>query len=323
MGRRAVLVGVHQKAKALARLFLGKAKRVEHAVLQGGVVDADRTAAHFAAVQHHVIGLGAAGALVGFHFVQVLLARHGKGVVLCHIAPLFFGILEQREICHPQEVELILINQPQLFAHSKAHGAQRSAGLFPVCVRSHKQHVALLQARGGRQRGNLLFRKELFKAGRPRLGCPARVGKAFCPVCLGHLYQLVDLFAGKRGRRALHTNGAHRAARGHGVLEHRKLATRYGGRHVHQFQAKARVRFIRAKAPHGLGIRQALEGRWNLQPQHLMEHTLHQAFVQRHDVVFVGKRHLHIHLGKLGLAVCPQVFIAEAAHNLEIAVEAG
>ena len=44
--------------------------------------------------------------------------------------------------------------------------------------------------------------------------------------------------------------------------------------------------------------------------------------IVRHDVVVLDERHLDVELGELGLAVGAQVLVAEAAGDLEVAVEA-
>ena len=45
--------------------------------------------------------------------------------------------------------------------------------------------------------------------------------------------------------------------------------------------------------------------------------------MRRHDVLVLDERHLDVELGELGLAVGAQVLVAEAAGDLEVAVEAG
>ncbi len=43
----------------------------------------------------------------------------------------------------------------------------------------------------------------------------------------------------------------------------------------------------------------------------------------RHDVLALDEGHLQVELGELRLAVGAQVFVAEAAGDLEVALEAG
>ena len=47
-----------------------------------------------------------------------------------------------------------------------------------------------------------------------------------------------------------------------------------------------------------------------------------QAFVEIQDLLLVHKAQLHVQLGELRLAVGPQVFIAEAAGDLVVALQA-
>ena len=42
-----------------------------------------------------------------------------------------------------------------------------------------------------------------------------------------------------------------------------------------------------------------------------------------YNAFLVHKRHLNVYLGKLGLAVGPEVFIPETLYNLKVAVHAG
>jgi len=48
-----------------------------------------------------------------------------------------------------------------------------------------------------------------------------------------------------------------------------------------------------------------------------------QAFDQLKQVVLVDEAELDVDLGELGLAIDAQIFVAEAAHDLKIAIEAG
>ena len=52
----------------------------------------------------------------------------------------------------------------------------------------------------------------------------------------------------------------------------------------------------------------------------VLEHAGHEAFGNGHNLLFISKAHLKVDLRKLGLTVGAQVFVAEAAHDLEVAV---
>jgi len=58
VGRGAILEGVEEEAELLAALFFADVQGGKHFFLYRLFVDTHRTATHFPAVQHHVVGLG-------------------------------------------------------------------------------------------------------------------------------------------------------------------------------------------------------------------------------------------------------------------------
>ena len=102
-----------------------------------------------------------------------------------------------------------------------------------------------------------------------------------------------------------------------------EAGTVHNGGHVHQLQPEAGVGLVHAVAAHGFVPGQAREGPGNLQAHDLAEHAFHQALGHGHDLFFIHKAHLHVHLGELRLAVGAQIFITKAAHDLKIALQTG
>jgi hypothetical protein len=84
----------------------------------------------------------------------------------------------------------------------------------------------------------------------------------------------------------------------------------------------APVGLIAAVAAHGFRIGQARKRDLHLESRHLAD-ALDQRLDHLEDALLLREGHLQIDLRKLRLAVGAQVFIAEAAHDLEIFVEAG
>ena len=84
---------------------------------------------------------------------------------------------------------------------------------------------------------------------------------------------------------------------------------------------QAAVRLVAAVAAHGFGVAEARKGRRNREPGHLAD-PLHQRLDDLEDLLFLRKGHLQIDLCELRLPVGAQVFVAEAAHDLKILVEA-
>ena len=52
-----------------------------------------------------------------------------------------------------------------------------------------------------------------------------------------------------------------------------------------------------------------------------LDNSLEHGFKQSSDFFLAGKTQLQVHLGKLWLAVAPQVFVTEATNNLIITLE--
>jgi hypothetical protein len=55
----------------------------------------------------------------------------------------------------------------------------------------------------------------------------------------------------------------------------------------------------------------------------LLEHVADDLLHHLVDVIHVGEGHLEIDLGELGLAILPEVLVAEALGDLEVPIEAG
>jgi hypothetical protein len=140
-------------------------------------------------------------------------------------------------------------------------------------------------------------------------------GQAPRPPALGLLLQEGDLLAGEG---LGHPQGLDPFR----LAEEVKGAFPEEGAHLLELQAKAEVGLVGAKALHGLLVGEAGEGEGKLHAQGLAEDVGHEAFVEGEDVLHLHEAHLQVHLGEVGLAVGPEVFIPEAAGDLEVAVKA-
>ncbi len=90
---------------------------------------------------------------------------------------------------------------------------------------------------------------------------------------------------------------------------------------VVEFETEPHVGLVRTVAVHRLAVREPWERRGDVAPERALHHVAHQVFVERQDVVFVHERHLDVELGEVGLPVGPQVLVAEAARDLEVAID--
>ena len=99
-------------------------------------------------------------------------------MVACHVAALFLVVLEERELCHPEEVEGVLGNEVQLLGdvHAQvAEGRVDHLGLAGL----EEDEVADLEAETGADGLLLLVGEELGNGGLPfRFGLDLDPGKA-------------------------------------------------------------------------------------------------------------------------------------------------
>ena len=162
-------------------------------------------------------------------------------------------------------------------------------------------------------------------------GADARPGQAAGAEALGEVLQLVDLAAGQLagvfGGQAPALHHAVAAARGQGGAEHLDPAAVVAADdlgQVDQRQAEAQVGLVVAVLAGGLGVGHALEraGRCSTPSTSFHSAAIRSSIDVLH-VLLDDEAHLEVDLGELGLAVEAQVLVAEAAHDLEVAVEAG
>ena len=125
--------------------------RRKHLRLHRRVVDPNRAAAGLRAVDHQVVGLGAALARIGRQQFEVLLSRGGERMV--HGGPgVFLGVPgEHRKLDDPGEVPGLRVVQLELLAQPFAQRVQRLAADFE-CIGHKQQQVA---RRGLHPLGNL------------------------------------------------------------------------------------------------------------------------------------------------------------------------
>ena len=323
MRRRAVAERLQQEAEALLGAFRREAQSDQHTLLQLHGIDTNGTAADLAAVHDHIIGTGAAIAGVALDHIEILQHGAGEGVVLRHVAPLLLAVLKQRELGDPQKVEGARFDKTELLGEVVAELSQCIVDDLILGVGNDEQQVALLGVQRLVNAGDLLLGEEFLKAGGKTLMRPAGIGKTLGAVGFYKIGELVDLLAGELFGSALGIDATHRAAAGNGAGEYRKAGIFEDLGKIVQLEVKAGIGLIDAVVIHGVLILDAAERRFEILAEDFLEDALHKALVHRHDVLLINEGHLHVDLGEFRLTVGTQVFIAEAAGNLHIAVKAG
>ena len=106
------------------------------------------------------------------------------------------------------------------------------------------------------------------------------------------------------------------------LLKQLEAAVLHDIRQVAQLHGEAHIGVVFAVALHGILVGDPRKRGLEVTARPGLEEVRHEAFHGRDDVVFVDEGHLHVDLGELGLAIGPQIFVAETLDDLEIAVEA-
>ena len=132
MRRCTILEGVHQEAKLLLCLFGCEAQNLEHLGLQLGVVNTDGTTTHFDTVAYHVVSISTYSSRVGVEQMNVFVHRVCERMVHRHQTLFLIAPFEHRELCHPQQGELVLVSQTEALAHLQTQFAELLAGLHGI-----------------------------------------------------------------------------------------------------------------------------------------------------------------------------------------------
>ena len=86
---------------------------------------------------------------------------------------------------------------------------------------------------------------------------------------------------------------------------------------------RAQIEFICTEFLHGLCIRKTRERFFFYGETHILDCLGHHILNHLHNIFLFDERHLNVYLRVLKSAVCPQVFIAHRAGNLEIFFKPG
>ncbi len=138
----------------------------------------------------------------------------------------------------------------------------------------------------------------------------------------GFRREVVDVLAGEPGC-TLGADTADDAAIGHRFAEHAELRGAGDVADVHDLHAEAKVGLVAAVPRHDVGVLESWEGQRQVDCEGLFERGGEHALDHVLDVLFIDEAHLDVDLGVLGLAVGAQVFVAERAGDLVVALEAG
>ncbi len=321
VGRCAVGEGIHKEAELRLCLFVGESQRMEHLVLEGAVVDTDGAAAHLDTVHDDIVGVGADVAPAVRVVEQCLIFRLGSRERMVHGVEALRLVVpfEEREVDNPKRSEHLRVAETQLVAHLKTQGAELGARLhggaakeqhkvsrFGVRLLSESTEVVLaveLVDRGLEGAVAVVF--DIDHAAGAHLGTLDEIGEG------------VELLA-----RVFGTAGSANTDNQFGVVEESESLAFGDVVELDELHTEADVRLVGAKAAHGVmpcDTRESVE----IESLDLMEEVLGEAFKGLEHILLFDERHLTVDLGEFRLTVGAEVFIAETADNLEVAVHAG
>ena len=155
------------------------------------------------------------------------------------------------------------------------------------------------------------------------IGLDLQPDKPLRPALHRHGGEFVEVFAGKLRRRPRNADAPHPAPALDGTAKHPEITLAGDGREIDDLQTVPQVGGVVAEPLHAFIPREPRQRERNVEPEDLPAGPLHERLDHAHHVVGLDERHLDVELRELGLAVGPQVFVAETLRHLHVAVEAG
>ena len=244
----------------------------------------------------------------------------GERMVHSHESAFLLAPLEHWEVHHPKQGKLVLVAQAQLISHLEAELAELLARLHRIITAEDENQVAWLGTEGSLHLLQHLLRVELVHARlHVAIGLYAGINHALGTYLrtLHKLCESIQLLA-RIGSSSLGADTTDVFS----AVEHAKAMTLHNVHEFYKLHVETQVGLIAAVVFHSVCPRHALEWLSEFHAADLLEQVLSHALEELNDILLLYERHLAVYLRELRLAIGTQVFIAEALHYLEVAVEA-
>ena len=318
MGRGSEAERADQVAELPLDLFVRQPQDLEDAFLDLRIVDPDGAAAELEAVQDQVVGARLRRARL-----EVVGERRRERVMVRDPLVLVVAPLEQLRFEVPDELPAILRDQIEPSREIPPEPVERYVRSIDP-VGDETDQIPGPGTRPLEDPGALLVAQELLDR-RPERSLvldrdPHEPGGA---AALRVLDELVQLLA-REGRGTLGGDEAlDRAAVGRDLRERREPRALEELGELRKLHPVPEVGLIRAVAFEHLVVGHATEGRAHVGPLRLPDDPSVERFDHRHDVLLLGERHLDVELRELEPAVGARLLVAEASHDLVVAVLSG
>src|SRR4051812_16377086 len=309
--RRAHGQRVEKEAELRPLLLRRKLEDGENARLDVGLVDPEGPATELLPVADEVVGMGQSVRGVGIERLLEARSRPRERMVDGRPAIVLLRPLEHREVGDPNPIPGLLVDQPELAAEVEPQRTKHARD-HDRLVGGEENAVARIAA----EVRELLLGEELGdRRTHLALLVPHEVREPLGTPLLRHLLEALELAAGESLRHADEAHG--RRAREDAEL---RIAGDLG--RLLELEPEPKVRLVRAEARVGFRPGEPWERRLELHVEAVspggLDHLLHE----REEELLVRKGHLDVELSDLLHPVGAQVLVAEAARDLEVAVEA-
>ena len=324
MRRRPVGERLEQEAELAAGLLVGQPDHVENPLLHLGFVDTERAASDLRAVEHDVVRPRERLSRALLEVGGILLRRRREGVVdgcPTLVAAVELDPLEHGRVDDPDELPRVVVDEAAPLPHLEAGGCEQAerVGASACC---EEDTVSGTGARLRREAGTLVLGQVLGdRAAELTVLLHQHVRETLGATRAGPVLPGVELLACLSGS-ARHDDGADVVVVG-ARLEHPERRVREVLGEVDELAAEAQVGTVDAVAAHRLVVRHPRDRQRHLVTDELAPQPGDERLDQRLDVLGVAEAHLDVELGELRLPVRPEVLVAEAAGDLEVALHAG
>ena len=252
---------------------------------------------------------------------RILRDRCGEWMMRRDVAVLRLIVAHQRKIDDPQKLPVIVPDRHFTPLHEElrrleADPAQDRARLFPRRCRE-ENHIAFGHAELGGQRRLFRLREEFHDRRFPLAAFDFDEGESLRTERFRDFLERLELTLREIGE-PLGIDRFDRATAGRRRGKHLEPGGLEQLGEVHELHAEAHIGFIHPEAVHRIVERHAHEWRRDVLTQHVLPEFLQHALEQRVDVFARDERGLDVHLRELHLPIRTQIFVAEAARDLEI-----
>ena len=240
-------------------------------------------------------------------------------MVKCIPAAFAFVELEHRPVDDPGQLVLAFRDQVPALGQPGTQSAEDGGDLVRL-VGGDQHQVTFFGVHRRVQAGQLLGTEELGDRGAPAVPLAKCPDEALGAELLGVVDQAVEL--GPRKLPLPEVDAPDRATGLDHAAEGLELRATQDLCQIGDLVAVAGIGLVRAETGDRFVVAHPRERDLDLDP-HLAEQVDHQLLVQLDHVLARDEAHLYVELGEVGLAVGSQVLVAEAAGDLEVALETG